>query len=329
MLCKINDKVGYGLFTTQKISKGTVILIYSGEICHLSSIDSHGYSLKYYETDFCYRTTISRGLGSFMQHLPNYPETPNLDILEATLQLFGQKVDKMDLRLDNEWYNLTFTSAQAQNSLAFENVQQEYLVYDNIPVIALVAKTDIEPNSQLGFKYGCNYWLAKRQQPELFDRAGDIMPHTLYRRIWGALFFKDFMYIGDFLPLITQLKTQRSIEIIGTDGQKHIVGAKELAEQLFAANAIASDSLKQTPALPQAEQEIFTKLKALVPEPVGTKWKYDLGKNMFWLRVKEREPYDAIIAKQHLETVFTVNKIAKEEAYCIVSTAEHLKIKPI
>lgn len=235
----INDKVGYGLFAKHEIKKGTLICIYSGEIG--SSLDRKslkGLEFGYYNTNFCYKQSLFRGVASFIQHMPVEPKFPDVKKLSSVLSMIGQQVSEEELMLDTELYCLKFSSADVRANLATANIDQEYLIYKGVPVIAMVANRDIHAGSELGTKYGYQYF---NFHPELFDLKGGIIQRNLYQRTYGRLFFKDFTYSGNYASIIHEIETKATLRLNTSKGLRE-VPAEQVRQSLIDACAIPSES---------------------------------------------------------------------------------------
>jgi ankyrin repeat protein len=145
-ITRMDNKVGYGVFTTQKIPKHTVICIYSGEMLlgiNATSQDTNDYS--FYTGNFHVESYKKRGKASFMQHLPGNSEA----------------------------------FSENKNNFATTNVMLEFVIIDNVPVIPIVTLRDIEAGEQIGFSYGEAYWKT-RGTPEVFYHSGKLAPRDKY-----------------------------------------------------------------------------------------------------------------------------------------------------
>jgi hypothetical protein len=67
-----------------------------------------------------------------------------------------------------------------RNDFASTNILPEFLVYNGVPIIALVTLRDIQPGEQLGYTYGINYWTSRQVNPEIFYPNGEIVPPSEY-----------------------------------------------------------------------------------------------------------------------------------------------------
>lgn len=234
-LCK--GDCGYGVFASQDIPKDTVVAIYSGTIINGHKVeDSDDEGLGYFESNMAFCTKNHRGIASFMQHLPKLPKV-DMETYFQVAQMCGFK-DKNEMRLDSDLYNVEFRNSNSIKNTAIENIRNEYIKYNNFPLIALVTDFDIKSGDQLGFNYGCHYWMSRNVTPEIFDKSGNTLSTKVYKRIFGRLFFENFSYTGEYKPLIEYLKGgQTKITLFGDDKKIHEVYASELLLKLLLAKA--------------------------------------------------------------------------------------------
>ena len=237
VLCNMGQ-LGHGVFVAKAIPKDRVVAICSGTIIHgqKTVIQDHAYG--YCQSELSISTKNYRGIASFMQHLPEEPMFKNVQQLSMMLASYGQTCSEQELKLNIELYSTTFDSAQTRVLIAIENIWQEYLNIDGVPVIAMVTTRDIGPGEQLGFNYSYTYWAARALAPEFFDRDGNVLSHTVYKRTFGRLCFDEFVYTGAYKPLIDSLKQGKmSVSVIGDDERSHCISAAHLLCALVVVNA--------------------------------------------------------------------------------------------
>lgn len=144
-ITKMDNAVGHGVFAIKDIPKHTVLCIYSGEIeIGTQTTIDHSNEYLFYSGNFRISANRVRGVASFMQHLPGNTEA------------FGEN----------------------HHLYARTNVMTEFVIINNIPVIAVVALRNISANEQVGFTYG-DYWKT-RGHPHLFYHSGEIAPRKEY-----------------------------------------------------------------------------------------------------------------------------------------------------
>lgn len=237
VICNMGES-GHGVFTLKSIPKDTVVAIYAGTMIEGKKvINKKDYILGYYDSNISFSTKHHRGIASFIQHLPEEPKFDEPKKMSAVLNMVGQKISEEQLKLNVELYSTEFESPQIRRLVATENVRAEFLNYNKFPLIAMVTNSDIEPGCQLGFNYGYHYWLSRNVTPEFFDKKGNAIAHSLYKKTFGQLNFDDFSYTGEFKPLIelTNLGV-KNVPIMGDDKKIHIVSVIKLICLLSNAN---------------------------------------------------------------------------------------------
>lgn len=239
VLCNM-DKLGYGLFASKAIPKDTVLAIYSGTIFNGSKVsDQHDEALSYNQSEMSFSTMHYRGIASFMQHLPKVTNTPDVKELYNRLKSFDFDFTEEDLKLRFEFYSTEFNSKEVKAAIATENIRLEFLNMDNIPVIAMVTDENIAAGSPLGFNYGYFYWSSRKMTPEFIDKNGEVISHKYYKKTFGQLNFDEFMYTGEYQPLVDSLnQKQSSIKIWGDDKKFHDVSSSKLRNILCNAHIL-------------------------------------------------------------------------------------------
>jgi len=237
VICKMGE-LGHGIFTSKDIPKDTVVAIYSGTIMAGNKYTSkEDHPLGYYEADFSFSMKRHRGIATFMQHLPEVPLVPDPKIFSQILKMTGQNVSEEQIKLNIEFYRTDFDSTTTKERVATENIRREFLDFNKIPVIAMVADRHIKAGEQLGFNYGYEYWLSRKITPEFFDKSGSILSHHLYKRTFGRLNFNGFSYTGAYRPLIESLgRGVNSFKVVDDGKKSHQVSFGELLSILLEAN---------------------------------------------------------------------------------------------
>ena len=238
VLCKMGE-CGHGVFASKDIPKNSVVAVYAGTIMEGDKVsDAADHALGYYGTNMSFSTRHHRGIASFLQHMPEEPRFADAKTFSHVLKMTGQDVSEDELRLNVELYSTEFDSAKTKELIATENIRREFLEFNKIPLIAMVADKDIKSGDQLGFNYGYQYWLSRNVTPEFFDKNGTTVSCRVYKRIFGRLNFGSFSYTGAYRPLIDSLsQRQASIPVRGDDGKSHEVSAGKLLSLLLPAHA--------------------------------------------------------------------------------------------
>lgn len=207
VICKMSDKVGYGLFTTKHIPIGTVICLYAGEyapsseeiIYSCGTIDAAKYG----------------GFARFMQHQPISKET-HLGYLMQGLQdhrlfaihenvsfeiaknlladpaFIAKKTEqyRKEVTKNATWgdYNFTknaFTDKEFADNVAQSNIFYEIAEVAGVDVVCMIAMCDIKANESIGFSYGPMYWRhpSIENSPRLFTKYGDIISRSLLESV--------------------------------------------------------------------------------------------------------------------------------------------------
>lgn len=212
-ICKMNDKVGYGLFATEDIESGTVLFLYSGKITSSSNItldeapsvaeDRYKYSLLVtQDTVFHISAKDTGGLARFMQHLPadlerhkksqkalakQHYSKEYLESAGLSEEYFESKLEEMaeesaQIAANNgygrELANTEFSPGVRENLATSNTTLNFVLLDDNTPVIVCSAEFPIQKNEQIGFDYGISYQL----DPYFFYKNGEIVPPELYTK---------------------------------------------------------------------------------------------------------------------------------------------------
>jgi hypothetical protein len=197
VICKMDNDLGYGLFTLEDIKLGTVLCIYSGE-----------YSLGNNESEYSLsqiNATKTGGVARFMQHLPIIPYTyanflcqstrnSNLysmlndlgeaeaekriedkDSIQNELRMVFHIAENCPERFDH--YQIADLKTDIQKSVADSNIFYKIVKINGVELIAMIAMRDIKKNEIIGFSYGNSYWRnhSAIKQPVLFNKQGGII----------------------------------------------------------------------------------------------------------------------------------------------------------
>ena len=187
VVCKINDVVGHGLFTTEDIQPDTVLFIYSGELKNMTRYvkgDDYQYSWVG-DTPVSVEAKSIGGLSRFMQHLPFDPKTVR-DYTINGLQKKFPKLTKQILEIGlpdsisdsfKEINGLDYYSPETRKNLATANVQPVLSTINGKPCTVFVAMRMIGNNEQVGISYTESYWHPCRKQTiRYFNLQGEMLP---------------------------------------------------------------------------------------------------------------------------------------------------------
>ncbi len=239
VICNMG-KFGYGVFASKDIPKNTVVATYAGKIMSTNKISNEAdHAIGYWGTNMSFSTLQHRGIGSFMQHLPEEPKFKDAKTFSEITKMLGQSCSEEDLKLNIEFYSTLFT-ANSKELVATENVNREYLEFNKAPLIAMVTQRDIKSGEQLGFNYGRGYWLTRNYVPSYFDKNGKALSRDLYKKTFGQLKFENFSYLGEYGPLIESLKKKNKVIYLNDEkNRKQEVSNCELLCLLLHVNGIA------------------------------------------------------------------------------------------
>ncbi|CDZ77319.1 hypothetical protein BN59_01602 [Legionella massiliensis] len=173
VVCDINDQVGKGLFWRGPgiLKKGTAIACYSGimdaSLSGVANFSGYGYTVPAHPLFKNYssgaRGVINGFQGNHARFVQHFPDAESLS-----------KEFKFD------------SSLQLQD-IATANVDAYNFVYEGMPLVILITKEDVLPNSQFGFDYGANYWAKAYQcsqiEPLLFTKHAEVLDPTKYERL--------------------------------------------------------------------------------------------------------------------------------------------------
>lgn len=220
-VCKLDEKIGCGLITTQPIPAGTLLFLYAGKIKYLPYNQTHDYYIgsEYgarIKGDIFIDPKEVGGLARFMQHAP----TEN----------------KVDEEFD-------FVDPETRKKLAIANVNLIATIYQGIPCLIAETCENVEAGHGLYFDYGRPYWALRNAYPELFEKKGGILPRKFYSRKIitfplidsdekGLIAFEFSKYDENNIEMLDLIKHNK-IEILGVQ-----FSAIEFRELLISANAI-------------------------------------------------------------------------------------------
>jgi hypothetical protein len=198
VICKINEKVGYGIFTKEPIEAGTIIGIYAGRYVDKgTSLQTKEYGFGVNQL-FAIDASISGGITRFIQHMPTHLLPIYQQIDEADLEAFYKLAfaHQLDLSSIDEFLMQELSAMKqllkdriaasyedvrdenpniqallnSKSLIATANVMWEKFVYKGIELICLVAMRQIAKHEQLGVDYGPGYWIQKGCAPNYFDK---------------------------------------------------------------------------------------------------------------------------------------------------------------
>jgi tetratricopeptide (TPR) repeat protein len=189
--------IGYGLFTSKRIAKGTVLFLYAGSIQkskRFEDSDSYGYEWAEESSLKMISSMLGGGLARFLQHLPLDREKEIIKFKRELSQKFGSALlYARDFDLDShvrkiysaypddsKLEDIQFRSQDLRAKLATSNIMLNQMLIKGMPAVVCEASEDIEAGSILGFDYGKNYWLASNKQPAYFTKVGTVIQKTDY-----------------------------------------------------------------------------------------------------------------------------------------------------
>lgn len=235
VLCDMKS-VGLGVFAANDIPENTVVAIYSGSVIDENSVSSpQDEGMNFDGTNYVISTQHYRGIASFFQHLPLNPKK-DYKFLKNYLKTSPDEGVSNKIKLTYETLACNFSSSM-EDSVKLSNLRQEFVNYENIPIIALVTDENIKAGDQLGYNYGDDYWLSRNLVPEFFDNTGAIVPHDLYKRNFGILRLDRFCYKGDYQNLIKLFKNPCEVMTIPNLQMDCQIQAADLLTALIKANA--------------------------------------------------------------------------------------------
>lgn len=208
VVCRLQDPVGYGLFTQQAIKRGDIIGIYAGEM-HQPDCKDFIYGMSSGEN---LTVAIKKGgLCRFIQHMPEciyqtvnqLHQTNNMHdlyVLASTLGMTrffqpGQTIEatreKMIctyLHRSNEQEDeepIIESLLKHGTTIAHANTAFIEQKYNGFCFTLIMATRHIEPREQLGVSYGLDYWFSRKKIPLLFEKqTGEISKWSDVYRIF-------------------------------------------------------------------------------------------------------------------------------------------------
>jgi hypothetical protein len=163
VICKINDKVGYGVFASENIPAHTVIGTYAGEIkpCNyfIDSGDPYGllWCHKTQDLELEYQLISAKNEGNVIRFMQNLPEQDSA-----------------------EFHDIQLRHGITKDQLATGNVYFKEVLINGIPVMACFTWRNIIKGEQLGYSYGEKCCLSVKLNPRYFDRSGNIIALSDY-----------------------------------------------------------------------------------------------------------------------------------------------------
>jgi hypothetical protein len=200
IVCRIDEEVGYGVFTAAPIEAGSVIGLYAGQLCNRRgdhSIGDYGYGIN--KSNAIDAFSVG-GITRFIQHMPTYlmpiyqqiddADFKNLKKIASTYSIalppdpdFEPSIEQLSPTKDfikgcieNEHKGLGDVNSKMQAMLdaglpiASANTMWAPFIYQGRTLQCLVAMRAIAANEQLGVDYGPNYWGLRRISPKYFHK---------------------------------------------------------------------------------------------------------------------------------------------------------------
>lgn len=187
VICKINDEVGHGLFTSEDILPDTILFIYAGEVVNNTPyVKGDDYKCFWVDdSKVSVEAKFTGGLSRFMQHLPFDVQTVRDYTLRGAQRKFP-KLNKALLEIGlpdanascfKEIKSLDYLGQDTRKNVATANVQPVKVAINGKPCVVYVAMRKICKNEQIGMSYTDSYWHPCRQQtPRYFNREGVMLP---------------------------------------------------------------------------------------------------------------------------------------------------------
>lgn len=234
-ICKINDKVGYGVFATDEIPKGAFVGIYTGAISNKTQKEIEQATAPY---AFAVKPKEEKGLGVSLDAI----EYGNITRFFQHLPLEEEREDRLDQLITD----FEFKKPEQAREVATANLQQCMVTYYGIPVNVFQTIRAIHKNEQLGFSYGLEYWISCANCPSLFNKKGDVIPADEYviNRIAEIVIEND----SERIAVHTKALTNEMLEQYANTGFVLPVGI-DTEETFVRADVLRSamDKCKDTP----------------------------------------------------------------------------------
>jgi hypothetical protein len=242
VLCNMGN-YGYGVFAASTITYGTVVSIYSGTIVsrdekQLTTDECFAFN----DSNFQFSCRYSRGISSFMQHLPSTPQgstaQEHADFFNNLHPANHATVEETECEV--ELLGMEFRKPAIRASVATQNVERVFLTYKSVPIVAIIAMRTIYQGDQFGFSYGYSYWNNRNITPELFNLKGAVIPRLDYLRTHGAMVFKKEVKKGDLRPMIEEIKRQnpRVVHYNDYNNNPQVMATEKVILRLFNMNAV-------------------------------------------------------------------------------------------
>lgn len=260
IVCRIDEEVGYGVFTTSPIEAGSVIGLYAGQLCNRRgshSISDYGYGIN---ESFAIDALSVGGITRFIQHMPTYLMSiykqiddadfenlkkfastynialpPDPDFEPSIEQLLPTK-DFIKKCIENEHKSLGDVNSKIQTMLdsglpiASANTMWAPFVYQGRTLQCLVAMRAIAVNEQLGVDYGPNYWGLRRISPKYFHKDtgivlsdSELLLRTASRETNSTLDLTSGLFASKPKHKINMQEKEKQLRNAANRGQKEIV----------------------------------------------------------------------------------------------------------
>ena len=229
VVCKVNDVVGYGLFTREPIKAGTVVGLYAGELKSAAGY-TYGMCTSGGDTSVC--ADNIGGIARFILHMPEDVESV-IDALQSLslpseMTRFIEMHKGLDLPLTDNFTQLAqadpslperqrsatidglrsrhknepdksgeilaidfLRGANGKLNCQTANVRSSSFVYEGTPIIYMLAMCDIPKFGQLGISYGMQYWRHQGYMPVYFGKGSN-----------------ELLKVEELLPPIEEIKAR-------------------------------------------------------------------------------------------------------------------------
>jgi hypothetical protein len=209
VVCKIDDDIGYGVFTEQPIEMGAVIGIYAG-VVNTNAYKDPVYSMS--GGEFGIKAIRMGGLMRFIQHMPNctYKFLEQIEQAENKNELYvianaramnnefkpGNNNETVKKHLmedyvhnaqkDNENEPIFEQLLKEKARVAESNTSFISFRYKGMKLTIIIATRRIEAKEQLGVSYGFDYW-ERKGAPYLFNADTGYISEwsTIYKVFFG------------------------------------------------------------------------------------------------------------------------------------------------
>lgn len=228
------------VFALNDIPAHTVICFFSGTFIKNQPTSSKMPMIGYDIINKYFNIIDHRGIASYLPHLPSEKKYDDVKELSVDLRMkIGHTPSQKELKLNNELYTLEFYDTRTESSIATANLYLERILYQGIPVIALITGRNVKKGELVGFDHGVNYWLQSKTLPTFYDNNGKEIPKSSYIRNFYQLSFGDYTYTGELGSLLEQVSANEKEITIKTDQNSEIKLSKEqVLDELDRVNGI-------------------------------------------------------------------------------------------